>query len=104
MYLYVLNKQSNKKTYLKPKAGSKRDFANMLGSEQFLLKEQVYSVADIVAQHRDNMYIGAAIGGIVGIIAGIPGIVIGSIVGAMVDKNKDVEDRMKTQRFNLSTL
>lgn len=102
MKLYVLDKTSNEKTYLKQSAKSKRELANLLGAERFRLDNQVYSVNEVIAEANDNTAGAMAAGGVIGVVGGVPGVIIGGLIGALLGNSSDNEDKRKTEEFNRS--
>lgn len=104
MKLYVQNKASGARTYLKQNANSRQQLASQLGSERFKVKNQTYSVNDVRAEQNDNTANAMAAGGVIGIAGGVPGVIIGGIIGALLGKSTDDEDNKKVEKFNRSLL
>ncbi|MBV1930029.1 MAG: hypothetical protein KUG81_11020 [Gammaproteobacteria bacterium] len=100
MKLYVLDKSSNEKTYLKQSANSKLELANLLGAKRFQLENQIYSVNEVVAEANENTAGAMAAGGVIGVVGGVPGVIIGGLIGALLGNNSDSDDKIKAEKFN----
>ncbi|OUS72775.1 hypothetical protein B5G52_06160 [Pseudoalteromonas sp. A601] len=102
MKLYVLDKSSNEKTYLKQSASSKEELANLLGAKRFRLDDKIYSVNEVIAEADENTAGAMAAGGVIGVVGGVPGVIIGGLIGALLGNSSDNEDKLKTEKFNRS--
>ena len=102
MKLYVLNKASGEKVFLKQSATSRQELAQMLGSARFQIDNQVFSINEVKAESSENTAGAMAAGGVVGAVAGVPGVILGGLVGALLGKSSDEEDKSKAEKFNRS--
>lgn len=100
MKLYVQDKISGEKTYLKQNASSRQELLRKIGTQRFKIGGKIYSVEDVKAESNDNIASAMAAGGVIGVIGGVPGVVLGGIIGALLGKNTDEEDRKKANFFN----
>ncbi|MEG3755506.1 hypothetical protein [Psychromonas arctica] len=104
MKLYVRNRTTGQKTYLKQSAISRRELANQLGTKRFQVDKQIFSVNEVKAENNSNTPSAMAAGGFVGVVGGVPGVIIGSLIGALLGKSTDSEDKVKSEKFNRSEL
>lgn len=102
MKLYVKNKFTGQKTYLKQSASSRKELVERIGSPRFKFDNQVFSVSEVQAESSDNTATAMAAGGVLGVVGGVPGVVIGGLIGALLGKSSDEEDKEKTEKFNRS--
>jgi len=104
MKLYVQNRATGEKTYLKQSAVSRRELATQLGSKRFQIDKQIFSVNEVKAENNSNTAGAMAAGGVVGVVGGVPGVIIGGLIGALLGKSTDSEDKVKSDKFNRSQL
>lgn len=100
MKLFVKNK-NNSKVYLKLFAPTRRHLASLIGSNTFVLENEVYSVNNVEAESESsNTTAGAVIGGLIGLIGGPIGTITGSTIGGFIGNSSDKNDEKKVAIFN----
>jgi hypothetical protein len=102
MRLFVIDPRTNKKTYLKKSARTRKELSKMIGSSHLKVNGQVYAIQTVNAEPTQNTATAVAVGGGVGVIGGIPGLIIGAAIGGLIGKNKDSEDQKLAEEFNRS--
>ena len=101
MKLYVVDKNTNQKRYLREIAPNRQTLSRILGSSYFTLDGIGYSVDEVIAEAgTDSTAIGGILGGIIGAIGGAPGVVFGGLLGAAIGKKQEDDDIKAAETFN----
>lgn len=101
MKLYVIDKNTKTKTYLRVTAPDRTALRNALGNNVFVLNGKPYSVSDVVAEpSADGAAVGGLLGGVIGAAGGAPGVVIGGLLGAFIGKDQTDKEKLQATAFN----
>jgi hypothetical protein len=101
--LYVLNKGSSGKVFLRTVAPSRQALAQKLGGKVFKANGVTYYVSDVVAEKgSDNTGLGMLVGGVIGALGGGAGVAAGSVIGALLGKEQDKKEEIEVTQFNRS--
>lgn len=104
MKLYVLNKGSNGKVFLRAVAPNRQVLAQKLGGKVFKANGVTYYVNDVLAEKgSDNTSLGMLVGGVIGALAGGAGVAAGGVIGALLGKEQDKKEDAEVAQFNRST-
>lgn len=102
MRLYVLNRITNEKIYLKVEASTRPHLAKIIG-KTFGVNGHKYSVNDVYAETgSSSTAAGAVVGGLLGILGGPIGILVAGGLGTIVGSGFDSDDKKKVRVFNNS--
>lgn len=102
MKLYVIEPSTGEKIYLQQVAKDRNHLMEMLGTEKFKVKNNLYTVKDVKAEIEEKTAPAMALGGVVGVLGGIPGVVIGGLIGGLLGNSSDKEEKIKAENFNRS--
>jgi hypothetical protein len=103
MKLYVTNKTNQEKIYLDTVAPSRLALFQKLGTTNFNLGEETYSVTDVHAEPgTDSSLTGAVSGLLVGALAGPIGILFGLGAGLLIGSGVQSETNVEVNKFNES--
>ncbi len=101
MKLYVLDKRSNGKVFLRTVAPNRQALAQKLGAKAFKANGITYYVSDVVAEKgSDNTALGMLVGGVIGALGGGPGVAAGGVIGALLGKEQDKKEEAEVAQFN----
>ncbi|MBA3022719.1 MAG: hypothetical protein KKB48_09665 [Gammaproteobacteria bacterium] len=101
MKLYVIDKHTNTKTYLRVSAADRATLRGVLGNQYFVINGNQYSVSDVQAEpSTDSTAVGGLLGGVIGAAGGAPGVVIGGILGALIGQGQTEKEQREASSFN----
>jgi len=101
--LYVLDKNSNGKVFLRTAAPNRQALAQKLGANVFKANGITYYVSDVIAEKgSDNTALGMLVGGVIGVLGGGPGVAAGGVIGALLGKEQDKKEEAEVDQFNRS--
>jgi hypothetical protein len=101
MKLYVIDKRTKTKTYLRVAAPDRVTLRNMLGNQFFEIAGNHYSVAEVIAEpSTDSTAVGGLLGGVIGAAGGAPGVIFGGILGAIIGKGQTEKEQREAAAFN----
>lgn len=101
MKLYVIDKGTGLKKYLRQIAPNRQALARELGSSYFVIDRIHYSVNDVSAEaSSDSTAIGGVLGGIVGALGGAAGVVVGGLLGAAIGQKQAEKEKKDAETFN----
>lgn len=105
MKLYVLDKRTNQKTYLRVVAPDRIQLSRILGAPRFLIGKNIYTVYDVSAEpSSDSTAVGGFLGGLIGAVGGAPGVFIGGLLGVLIGQNQTNKENKEAEIFNGSRL
>lgn len=104
MQLYVNDKTTNEKIYIKNLAPTRKALSNAIASNYIIVNNQKFSINDIKAEASVNSNVTTVIGGTVGLLGGFWGAVAGATLGNLYGKNELEEDNKKVHSFNESEI
>ncbi|WP_339387632.1 hypothetical protein [Vibrio caribbeanicus] len=109
MKLYVLEqmrgKLSGEKLYLDKIANTRKELAQLLGREEFYIKDEKYFVSQVKAtKTSDAAALGIVLGGALGLIGGVWGVMAGGALGGALGKDTDIKETEKVDKFNRSEM
>lgn len=103
MKLFVLNKSSNSKLFLRAVAPNRGALARKFGGLAFRAEGATYHVNEVQAEKgSDNTTIGMLVGGVIGALGGGPGVAAGGLIGAILGKEQDKKEESEVTEFNRS--
>lgn len=103
MKLYVVNPNSKQKEYLNITGSTRRELANNIGNQWFVLNGVQYHVHHVIAESDSNSTVaGLVIGGLLGLIGGPFGVVIGGAIGGALGNDSDSGEQKQVEFFNQS--
>lgn len=101
MKLYVLDKRTKNKTYLRLSAPDRATLRNVIGNQFFVIDGNHYSIAEVVAEpSTDSTAVGGLLGGVIGAIGGAPGVLLGGIIGAIIGQGQTEKEQQEAASFN----
>jgi hypothetical protein len=105
MKLYVVNKEGNKKIFLRTVAPTRKALAQNLGAKIFDVNGKRYYVNQVVAEKgADNTSVGMFLGGVIGALGGGAGVAAGGLIGALLGKEQDKKEDAEVNEFNRSSV
>lgn len=100
MKLYVKDKDTGNKIYLRSIAPTRNKLSRKIGIK-FYLRGNKYSIDDVFAETGVNSTTaGAIIGSLVGILGGPIGMIVSGSAGTVIGYIKDKDERTKMDVFN----
>lgn len=101
MKLYVIDKNTQTKTYLRVTAPNRIALRSALGKSSFVLNGNPYTVRDVLAEpSTDSAAVGGLLGGVIGAAGGAPGVIIGGLLGALIGKDQADKEQLQATAFN----
>lgn len=105
MKLYVKDKNSHAKVYIRASAPDRKELVKKLGGVAFVANGNRYLVHEVSAEKStDNTGIGMLVGGIIGTLGGAGGLVAGGALGALFGKEQDKKEAIEADIFNRSEI
>lgn len=103
MRLFVRNKLSGEKTYLRATARSRSELAHVIGGQLFSVNGHWYTIWDVEAEAGfEGTAVGAVVGGLIGAILGGGGVIAGGLLGGIIGRSKQEQEKMAVEVFNRS--
>ncbi|WP_152006254.1 hypothetical protein [Desulfoluna spongiiphila] len=106
MRLFVKHRVKDKKIYLKQLAYNRSQLLEIIGSRQFKLEGESYTIEEVFAEKGDdnNSVLGALAGGAIGLAGGLPWLLAAAAIGSFIGKNSDEKEIQKVEFFNGSSI
>lgn len=101
MKLFIIDKNSRKKTYLRVTAPNRRELTKALRTATFVVGKNTYTVNEVTAEpSADSAAVGGLLGGVIGAAGGAPGVIIGGLLGAAIGQNQTQKEVKDAAVFN----
>lgn len=101
MKLYIFDKRTKQKSYLRVVAPDRKELSRILGASMFVMDGSYYSVNEVHAEpSTDSTAVGGFLGGLIGVLGGAPGVIIGGMLGAIIGQNQTEKEKKEAELFN----
>lgn len=101
MKLYIIDKRTKEKAFLRVIAPNKAELSKTIGGRVFFVNGNAYSVDEVKAEPTtDSAAVGGLLGGFIGAAGGAGGVVLGGLLGALIGQTQADKDQKEAERFN----